>query len=79
MVWVYLRDRDEVSCETHPAQSGFALVISHKNGAQEIQHWPTAEDVEGQRRAIERRLLDHGWQLKAIRATPAKPCGSETD
>jgi hypothetical protein len=77
VVWIYVREHDEVWCEERSAESGFELLISHKDGAEEIQHWSSAETVRSQRRVLERCLIDDGWRLKAFYATLTKPGKSE--
>ena len=66
VVWIYSCEGDVVWIEVRPAEGESELVISHNDGAEDVQHWPSAQDALGQQYALERRLIEHGWRLRAL-------------
>ena len=70
MVWIYVRDADEIRCEIRPAGSAFTLVISHSDGGIDTQDCASLDDAAARQRALQQRLFDHGWRLKPLDPGP---------
>jgi len=63
LVWIYVRDHDELRCEVRATEGGFLLAISRPGQPEQLEQFKTAGGVIVRQNAIERRLRKEGWEL----------------
>lgn len=71
VVWIYVRGPEEIRCEIRPAGRAFTLVISHSDGGIDTQECASLDEATARHRALQQRLVDHGWQLRESDPSPA--------
>jgi hypothetical protein len=69
VVWIYVRDLEELRCEVRPTESGFLLAISRPGSPEQLEQFKTVGGVIARQNSLERRLQKEGWQLTDFHPT----------
>jgi hypothetical protein len=64
VVWVFVREYDELRCEVRPAAAGFDLIVWNRTHQCSTEHVTTALEAMNRQRTLERRLVNDGWELR---------------
>ena len=71
MVWVYVREHDQLQIEIQPTENGFNVVVSASDGTACIEHLLTPGWAIHRQEALENRLLAEGWHLRYFLPSPS--------